>query len=190
MFFSILAGGILAYIAYKYDEITIFAKKKYDKWISLNDMVSTQYKKADNSLKEALSFREKKDIIRDRIMIKYVSIKMVLTSLYSNILEYYNYMFGTKIRKIDKNKYCLTYVVHNKIYKMILTPLRGPPPVLRISDQNDNDITEKVEEYLGIHYDFHNIAYKPSFFDCDTMNFDMLNGDTLTFARNAEIKFK
>jgi hypothetical protein len=73
---------------------------------------------------------------------------------------------------------------------MILTPLRGPPPVLRISDQNDNDITEKVEEYLGKHYVFHNIRYKPSFLDCDTMNFDMLNGDTLTFARNAEIKFK
>ena len=187
MFFSILSAGLLICITYKYEQISTFAKKKYDKWVSLNEMVGTQYKKAYLNLDEAVFFYEKKDILINRFMIKWVSSKIVLTSFYLKLLEFYNYMFGTKIRKIGKNKYCLTYVVHNKIYKMILTPLRGPPPVLRVSDENDNDITEKIEEYLGIHYDFHNIKYKPTFFDCEVMNFDMLCGDTLTFGMNAEI---
>ena len=105
MYCRLIITGIILSIAYNYEQVSTFVKSKYNKWLNLNDMVSTQYKKADNNLNDALDFYEKKDIIKDRIMIKIVSIKIILTSFYLNLLEHYNYIFGTKIRKIDKNKY-------------------------------------------------------------------------------------
>lgn len=123
-----------------YNNITNTVKIKYDKWLLLNDMVS---KKHDS-----------------RIMITLISISMILKKFYLEFLQYIN----NSVVKINKNTYEVSYIINNKLYKMIVKPERGPKSITNILDENEDDITHEIEPYLGPNNDFHGHKFTPKFF--------------------------
>jgi hypothetical protein len=69
------------------------------------------------------------------------------------------------------NGYITYYFYGGKMYKIFIVPTRGPSKISRILDENDNDRTEEIQKFMGPGYDFHNIPYTPSFFDCKKLVF-------------------
>ena len=153
-FIIIAAFGTIYF--YK-NKIYDFLNIKYNKWISLNNLVSSQH--------------------NSKIMIKIISLQMIFKSLYLSFIQYMN----NSIIKIDKNSYELSYIVHGKLYKMIIKPIRGPVPILCVTNENNIDITEQILPYLGPNNDWHGKKYYPDFFKHKTLNIELLDGTKKTF---------
>lgn len=144
----------------KLDGINIvreYVLEKKGKLYSLYDLVSTRH--------------------NSRIMIIYVCTKMLTQAFYQNLLHY----LDNSLIKIDKNKYELKYVINGKLYKKIIKPNRGPIPVISVTNENNCDVTEQILPYMGPNNDFHNEKFTPKFFGHNTLVFEMLNGNVLTF---------
>lgn len=136
-----------------YNEVT----SKYKKWKKLNALVAISNK---NKLKIIL-----------------ISLKMILQVLYLSFLQYMN----SSIRKINRNTYEISYVVSGKMYKMLVTPKRGPAPVLQVSDSGDNDVTSEILQYMGPSYNWHGNTVTPKFLGYNTLTFQLSNGEEITF---------
>jgi hypothetical protein len=145
------------------NQISEFVIIKYNKWLSLNNLVSSQYNSS--------------------IMIKIISLQMIFKSLYLSFIQYMN----NSLIKIDKNSYELSYIVHGKLYKMIIKPIRGPVPILCVTNENNVDITDEILPYLGPNNDWHGKKYYPDFFKYKTLNIELLNGTKKTFNDNETI---
>ena len=139
----------------------------YNKYVQLNEMVSTQYS--------------------NKLIILCVCSSIILKSLY---LRLWLYLDNTVIR-IDKNIYEITYIINGKIYKMIVKPKIGPPNVLLICDEYDNDVTSKICPYIGPNENFHCSEFTPSFFKTKSLTFHISNcgDDIMKFDSNDIIKF-
>ena len=136
--------------------------KKYNKWKTLKNLISTQH----NSL----------------ILINLISMKMILQSYYLNFIQYMN----NSVRKIDKNKYEVSYVINGKLYKMLISPSRGPIPVLSVTNDDNTDLTDLIIPYLGPNNDWHGNKYYPDFFEEKKLNFELIKGEVKSFS-NREI---
>jgi len=131
--------------------------KKYNGWKRLNNLVSTKYKSP--------------------WMIRWVSMLMVFESLYLKLIVYLN----NSVKKIDKNKYEVSYVINGKIYKMVTTTARGPIPVIQILNEDNIDVTEHIAPYMGPNNDWHNRKYFPNFFNYKLLIFEMSDGEKKKF---------
>ena len=94
---------------------------------------------------------------------------------------------NSAIKKLDKNKFEITYVINGKMFKMITSPPKGPSLVLQVSDDNQDDITEIVLPYIGPKNNWHNVEFTPSFFESKFLSFELSNGDTKTFSEDEVI---
>ena len=89
---------------------------------------------------------------------------------------------------LNKNTYIIQYVIAGKLYKNVIIPYRGPCPILQISNENDDDLTDIIMPYSGNCYDFQML--KPSFFSCEKLIFQLNSGDEIIFEKNEIIKIK
>ena len=87
--------------------------------------------------------------------------------------------------KIDKNTYEVTYVINGVQYVMHIKTKRGPKILIQALDGSDNDITEKIQSYLGPMENFHGHSYTPEFFGTNEITISLSTGDERTF-RNTE----
>lgn len=136
---------------------------KYKKWLRLNSMVSTRHK--------------------TKFMIYFISITMIIQNNYHSIMQYLN----NSVIKIKKNTYEVTYIINDKTYKMLVTPSRGPCPVLEITNEDNLEVSETIMQYLGPNNDFHNAKLFPNFFNYKQLNFKMNDGTELTFNNSETI---
>lgn len=51
--------------------------------------------------------------------------------------------------KIDSNRYQLSFFIENKLYKLIIKPIRGPLPSVQVVDNNEIDITATVLSFVN-----------------------------------------
>jgi hypothetical protein len=80
-------------------------------------------------------------------------------------------------KKIGKNLYEVTYEINNKKYKMIVKPYLGPSPVIQVSNENLEDVTDIILPYLGPRYDWkHGSDLDISHFHFDILNFEYADG--------------
>ncbi len=121
-------------------------------WKRLNSLVATQ---------ETSSVR-----------ITLVSLRMIFDALYLSLTQYMN----NSMRKISKNLYEVSYVINGKPYKMLVCPIRGRSPVVRITDENNEDITNEVRPYMGPNLDWHHTVYRPEFFSRSSLTFELTDG--------------
>jgi hypothetical protein len=135
-------------------------KIKYRKWNRLNNLVSTKHE--------------------NYIIVAYISIKLLCQALYISLLQLVN----RHLVKINKNNYMLTYVINGKIYKNCITIRRGPCPILQISNENTEDITDSILPYLGPSYNWHGINTTPKTLGHKTIIFECSNGDEKIFNDN------
>ena len=49
--------------------------------------------------------------------------------------------------KIDNN-YHISFIIENKVYKLIIKPIRGPDNIIRITNENEEDITNRLIPYI------------------------------------------
>ena len=130
---------------------------KYEKWKKLNKLVSTKYNSA--------------------LMCKLVSISMIIKSYYLVFTQYIN----NSVVKIDKNTYEVSYIINDKLYKMIIKPKRGPIPILSVINENNNNITDEILPYLGPYNNWLNIKYTPNSFNYNLLKFELSSGEIKIF---------
>jgi hypothetical protein len=135
-------------------------KMKYRKWNSLNKLVSTRNE--------------------NYICVIYYSFKLLCQALYITLIQWLN----NYIVKQDKNNYLMTYTINGKLYKNLIKVKRGPSPVLQISSENMEDVTNILLSYLGPSYNWHGneytpklLGYKTLVFECADCNEKIYNDD-------------
>lgn len=120
-----------------------------------------------------------------------ISIKKVVWTVLSTVysLLYYSLLqkINKTVKKIDKNTYEVTYSIGGKVYKFNTKARRGMSDVLQIVS-GDQDVTEEIEPFLGPKGDFHGLEYTPASFGFNTLTFNMVSGDVLTFTENTVLK--
>lgn len=137
--------------------------EKYKKFRELNKLVSRQYKTIG--------------------MILYVSISMVIKMYWLNFLQWTN----KSIEFLNKKDIVVSYILHGKLYKVLLKSKKGPEMVLLVTDENDEDVTDLVIPYIGPNNDWHHNTFNPSFWNKKILNFELCSGDKLSFKEDQTI---
>ena len=110
----------------------------------------------------------------------------VVVSMSFSTMKYYLINFLNKtVEKIpgQNNHYVVSYVIRGKLYKMIVTPKKGPTHVAFIFDQDDNDVSDVVFPYLGPRYDFHHShILTPKFLGFSKLKFIYIEVDEKIFS--------
>ena len=163
MLISLILTSVIGVLFIKFN-VYKYTCHKYHKLKRLYNLVSTRHKSS--------------------LIISIISIKMLLQAFYLNFIQYMN----NSIIKLDKNTYILSYILHDKEYKMIVKIARGPSPILNIKNEDDKDLTDIIIPYLGPKNDWHNYKFTPKFFDCKSLSFELLNGETIKFFDETEIQ--
>ena len=141
---------------------------------------------AYNIVKEYISIKKNKlknlyNLVSTRHTSKFIivliSTEMLFQSFYQSLVQY----LDNSVKKIGKNKYELKYVINGKLYKKIIIPERGPLPVVSITNENNDDVTEYILPYIGPNNNFHNENFNPNFFDYKILKFEMSNGTIKIF---------
>lgn len=110
---------------------------------------------------------------------------LVAKTLYLSFIQYMN----TSVIKIDNDTYVLSYVIEGILYRTIITPSKLGPPVLLVSDNASNDVSDIVLPYLGPIYNWHGLALTPASLGFDKLIFEMSDGNELVFEKKEPLKF-
>jgi hypothetical protein len=153
-------GAFLFWRTEAYLVIKNVVVKKFNKFKEVNLLVSSIKKK-------------KSSII-------WVSLKLIFQAIYISFIQYMN----SSLRHIDNKTSELTYVINGRIYKMIIIRKRGPSPILQISNNFENDVTEQILPYMGPQYDWHGNTFTPEFFGYSSLTFELGNGTEYTYETN------
>ena len=117
-------------------------------------------------------------------VVLWISLVILLKALYICLCQWFN----KTVVQLDKKTYEVRYVISGRPYIMQVTPRRGPKrSVLQVLDNEDEDVTDTIQMYLGPHENFHGVKYKPSFFQKEKLFFELGDGRKLEFSENEEI---
>ena len=117
---------------------------------------------------------------KQKSSIIWVSLKLIFQAIYISFIQYMN----SSVKHIDNKTSELTYVINGRIYKMIIIRKRGPSPILQISNNFENDVTEQILPYMGPQYDWHGNTFTPEFFGYSSLTFELGNGTEYTYETN------
>jgi len=138
---------------------------KYTKWKRLNRLVSK--------------------LEKNNARMIWVSLKILIRTLYVAFIQYIN----NSVRKLDNKTFELTYVINGKMYKMIAIPKRGPTPILQISNDLENDVTDLILPYMGPQYDWHGSRFNPEFFGYRSLTFELGDGTEHTYDETDNVEY-
>lgn len=138
--------------------------EKYESFRSLNKLVSTRYKNFSSVI--------------------CVSCKMIAKMYWLYFLQWCN----NSVER-TKNGYILSYVINGNSYRIFLKHRRGPKPFLLVVDENDNDVTDEIIQYLGPNQDWHCQKYCPENFNKNCLTFEMMDGKQKNFFNKDFIDF-
>jgi len=108
---------------------------------------------------------------------------MLMKNLYLAFIQYLN----SSVVKIDDNTYVLSYIIDGILYKTVITPSKLECPVLVVSDDISNDVSDDVIPYLGPNYTWHGLTLTPYNLGFDKLVFEMANGDEISFEEEEAI---
>jgi hypothetical protein len=135
------------------------------------------------------SFRKLNKLVSSRsrgcCIIFWISIQLLVKALWFNFLQFIN----NSVKKVDKHRYEVSYVINGRLYKMIVRNIRGPCPVLLIVDDNNEDVTDVIVPYMGAGRDFHKFKFTPQFFGHTHLSVELSSGETKTFGETEVINF-
>lgn len=122
--------------------------------------------------------------LRTRLSVYYTCLCMIAHHIYICWFQ----LFNKSVVKITKNKYEVTYMLNNNMYKMLITTTMGPQPkIIQALNEVDHDITDTIIPYLGPAGNFHGLKYKPADFNINILTLNMSDARELTFTANDEI---
>jgi hypothetical protein len=112
------------------------------------------------------------------------SLKVICQVIWLSLIQRFVYK---NVKKIDKNKYELFFGIEGKIYRLVVNHKRGPSHILQIIDNNDNDITNKLEPYFNTSMNIVN-EFTPKYFGYDILTIETVCGTERTFKEDEIIK--
>lgn len=142
---------------------TFRIKKK--KFKSLMDLVATQHSNIAKIL--------------------WVCLCMIFKAMYIDLIQILN----RSVVKTDKHTYEVSYVVNGRVYTMHVKTKRGPRALIQALDENDRDLTEKLQAYLGPMEDFHGAEFTPEFFGAHDLTVHLSSGVEVRFSKTEPIRF-
>lgn len=142
----------------------IIIKEKYKRFRELNKLVQTRYKNIG--------------------MILWVSSCMVAKMYWMNFLHWAN----NTIEHIDPKTTIISYVLNGKLYRFVVRAKKGPVNVLLVTDEDFNDVSDKILPFMGPGQDWHGQEFTPAFWKKNTLTFEFANGEHKTFSENEPIK--
>ena len=158
--FSILIWNTFL-VLFLYNEAHIIIQNaitlKYNKWKTLNTMVSKKYE--------------------SKVAITCASLYLIFQAYYISFLQYLN----NTVKRVKKNTYLVTYVIDGKVYKMFVVPTRGPAPILQISDDERYDVTRAVLPFMGPNYNWHGMGITPKNLLYESLAFEYTDGESRVF---------
>lgn len=114
------------------------------------------------------------------------TVVMFFKLMYISFIQYIN----KSVRIVGKNTYEVSYIINGKLYKMIVNVERGPSPILQISDENFEDITDEILPYLGPSNNWHKRKFCAFDFDKNSLTFELSNGEERIFEKEEIINIK
>lgn len=121
----------------------------------------------------------KKKIVKGKIMYK---IGTSLLKIYIHQKMYKN------IKQITKTFYMVECVIYCQTYRIPIKVHRGFCPILQVTNEKQDDITEILIQHAGPNYDFFNYEYTPIYFNCDEITIELSNCQTIVFTKNEILK--
>jgi hypothetical protein len=106
--------------------------------------------------------------------------KLLCQALYISLCQWLN----SYLVKQDKNTYLLTYNINGKVYKNLIKVKRGPCPILQISNEDTEDVTTNVLQYLGPTRNWHGNQYTPKILGYKTLVFECDDGEEKVYNEN------
>jgi hypothetical protein len=128
-------------IVYKFHVVETVANTvtiKRRKLVALSNLVRTQY----NNI----------------FSIFWVCACIIVKNFYLSFLQTVN----NNVRFVDKNTYDISYVINGVRYTLRVKCKKGPRMLIQALDENDNDITEVIQAYLGPYENFHMSKLTPA----------------------------
>jgi hypothetical protein len=116
-------------------------------------------------------------------IIMWICTRVIIKNIYITCVQKLN----QTLTKIDKHTYKLTYVINGVQYIIHIKTKRGPKLLLQALDDKDNDITEKIQAYLGPSENFHGHVYTPEFFGTNELTLSLSSGEEVSFGVNDTI---
>jgi len=83
----------------------------------------------------------------------------------------------------------VTYILDGRLYKLSVKRRRGPPKTLLVIDENDNDVTREIAPFFGPERNWHKLDYTPSFWGKESLTFELVDGESMTFEKDQKIHF-
>jgi hypothetical protein len=111
------------------------------------------------------------------ITIIWMTMCLIAEALYISLIQRLN----KSVKRIDNKTFEITYFVGGRLYKMRVTPKRGPSPVMQISNENQEDVTDQILPYMGPSYNWHNNTFSPACFGHQTLVFEFMDGTETAF---------
>jgi hypothetical protein len=142
--------------------IGAYYRIKNRKWKNLKNMVSSQY---DSTY----------DIYR-------VSLKTLYTSIYDDIIAYFN----NRVVKKGRKTYEVTYYIENQRYRLPLKVRRGPSKFIDAQNENGVSIIIVLKEYCSPDGSLNNKLLTPRYLGYSKIIIETLNGK-LTFDEDEPI---
>lgn len=93
-----------------------------------------------------------------------------------------------------KNKYFITYKFEGKPYNILISKKRGPHKIVAIygkkytDDEEEEDVFEYVQQFMGPSFDFHNINYTPSCLGYYSLTFQYIDDSEKIFKEDEIIE--
>lgn len=159
-----IVSGIIFYNLDGYSIVREHIVSKYRQFRELNKLVATTYKPFSQIL--------------------WVSICMVAKMYWINFLQWSN----NTICKIDAKTVVVSYVLNGRLYKLVVTPRKGPNNVLLVLDNDNNDISDLVLPYMGPNQDWHRKEFTPYFWNKKSITFELSTGEQKTFTEHDTIE--
>lgn len=168
MYFTIVLGLVSTAFIYLGGHTIVkeTVVEKYRKWKSLTKFVGSHYKST--------------------FKIFYVSVNLICKALWLSFIQWAN----DSVRKIDRHRYELAYVIGGRYYKIIVKPRRGPSIINMVIDENDDDVTNLVAPYMEVPASIQNYSFTPQFFNRKELHFELSNGDNQTFGETDVINLE
>ena len=112
------------------------------------------------------------------------SVRVISQVIWLTLVQRFVYK---NVKKVDKNKYELFFAIEGKIYRVVLNHRRGPSHILQIIDNDDNDITNKLEPYFNTSMNIIT-EFTPTYFGYDNLTIETVCGTEKTFKGDEIIK--
>lgn len=106
-------------------------------------------------------------IFRNRYSSMINNIRILAKSKYQQLIPKYT----AKIMKFGNTHFEVRYTIGGREFRMIATPPRGPQSYYEIRNQDDDDVTDIVEKYIGPAGDWHGSQLTPAFFGYTKLTF-------------------